>query len=258
MQLSRQEFVSLIPLDKRSLEIGALHQPILHPSYYNNKILDVRSTEDLKTYYADKPDCVCENIVNVDYVWSGQPYDELIKDKFDMVISSHNIEHQPDLIGYLNNIESVLQDDGRLYLIIPDCRFCFDHFKHDTKLHQVLAAHLTKQKQPPIDVLIEDVILKTHNNCILHRNGDHGETQENNADLVKQEYNKLKALLEGPDPMPYIDAHVWKFHPQGFKSIITMLKTLGLISFDIELCTNTRDIEFYAILKKTKTHHKII
>jgi hypothetical protein len=128
--IDRLTFQEKIDPTKLSLEIGALNNPFFEPKLYPNlKFIDVFSTEQLKQNYKEHPDVDINTIVNIDYVWKGQKYIELIPDvKFEQVFSSHNIEHQPNLIEYLNNISSVLKSDGLVYIVIPDKRYCFDHY----------------------------------------------------------------------------------------------------------------------------------
>ena len=72
-------------------------------------------------------------IETVDWVWKGEPLDELLGPErhgaYDFFIASHVIEHFPDLLGFLRNVENLLRVGGVLSLVIPDKRYCFDFFK---------------------------------------------------------------------------------------------------------------------------------
>ena len=65
------------------------------------------------------------DITKIDYVSSDGNLN-IIKDKFDYVLSSHCVEHQPDLILHFKNVEKLLKKQGYYFLIIPDKRYCFD------------------------------------------------------------------------------------------------------------------------------------
>lgn len=54
------------------------------------------------------------NIEEVDFVWRDENYSELTgKSKYyDWIIASHVIEHTPDLIGFLNDCDAILKDEG--------------------------------------------------------------------------------------------------------------------------------------------------
>src|SRR6185437_1662157 len=93
---------------------------------YQVYVVDHLNREQLIEKYQHDP-VATENIEEVDFVWRGQPYAELTgRTKFyDWIIASHVIEHTPDLIGFLNDCDSILKDDGILSLAVPDKRFCF-------------------------------------------------------------------------------------------------------------------------------------
>lgn len=135
--ISRQEFLNLIDKDVDSLEIGAFHNPILTGP--RTKYFDVIDKQKLiiraKGYGYD-----ISKIPDLDYI---HPYSNLgvVKQKFDVIASSHNLEHIVDLISHFNQIEKLMNNRAKYFLIIPDKRYCFDHFKADTWLSDVLAAH---------------------------------------------------------------------------------------------------------------------
>lgn len=116
--MSRVKIIEFINknIDKENnyfLEIGALHNPwlkdIINPN--NIRYLDFTTTEQLQINYKNDPNVDITKIVNVDYILdSSKIYSEYINEKFNLVFSSHNIEHQPDIITHLNNVESILVD----------------------------------------------------------------------------------------------------------------------------------------------------
>lgn len=248
-RITRLQFLSMIPRDKSSLEIGALDKPLLHPTQFNNKILDVFDAETLKRNVND-PNINRNAIVDVDYVWSGQPYTDLISDRFDFVISSHNIEHQPDLIAYLSNVASVLKPGGAMYLIIPDYRFCFDAFRQPSTILEVLGAHIDKKQKPSATDVLDLRAKQTHNFAYRHWAGDHGnmDTSLNDPVSLCKIYDEVAQKVRAG----YVDTHVWKFAPASFVNIMGLLRKMGLTDLDVELCSDTlpNSLEFYARLIK--------
>src|SRR5512133_1118151 len=83
-----------------------------------------------------------ENIEEVDFVWDGRPYTELIGRRhiYDWIIASHVLERTTDLIGFLNDCDSLLKKAGVLSLAVPDKRYCFDHFRPITGNGRVIDA----------------------------------------------------------------------------------------------------------------------
>ncbi len=59
---------------------------------------------------------------------------EIVNECFDVVLNSHCIEYQPNLITHLNHIESILNPGGYYFVLEPDKRYCFDHFIPESSL----------------------------------------------------------------------------------------------------------------------------
>lgn len=252
---SRADFKNLIkPEGKTGLEIGPLDKPLIDAGAYQVERLDYLSQNQLKEKFLESDQVNVEDIVYVDYVWKGEPYEELIRKRFDYVVSSHNIEHSPDLISFLKNISAVLKDNANLFLFIPDKRYCFDHFRSLTNLHEVLFAHLNNHKKPSIYSILEERNQRAHNEAMRHWNGDHGYPQNRLFDEIYQK--PLPDLIRDIEVMntKYNDTHVWQFTPDSFKFIISYLMKNCLI--DLELVrlypTIRGQLEFFAIMRKVK------
>src|SRR6266540_1796095 len=103
------------------LEIGPLDKPLVTRNDGQIKYLDYMSKEELIVRHADA--CDPKNMVDIDYINSPQnELSTLIKEKFDYVIACHVIEHIPNMIGWLNDVNKILKDGGYLFLAIPDRR----------------------------------------------------------------------------------------------------------------------------------------
>lgn len=62
-------------------------------------------------------------IVEPDYVTSPNiSLSEQIKERSDYIVACHVIEHIPNLIAWLNEINLLLDTRGRLFLAVPDKR----------------------------------------------------------------------------------------------------------------------------------------
>jgi len=233
------------------LEIGPLHTPICKRPKCNVRYLDVFTTDELRTNYADDPQVPVGQIVDIDYVWKGERYNELMSERFDCVVSSHNIEHVPCLVSFLANLSSCLVDGGRVFLAIPDKRTCFDHFKIESSVVDVLEAHYRKDTRPPPSALLRHLLLRTHNDSIRHWKGDHGtpDLPEGLGSKAGVMQLKLQQLHETTD---YIDTHTWVFTPGSFAEIVQYLFHEGLTGLETERLYPTEygSHEFYAVLIK--------
>lgn len=244
---TRHEFVS--ELNKQSnlthLEIGPLNRPLLLGK--NVKYFDLESTAGLKAK-AKSEGLDPSTVPEIDF-YHNEGDISIIKERFDSVISSHVVEHQPDLIRHLQNVSRIIKSNsGRYSLIIPDKRYCFDALIPETKITEIIEAFENKLSKPSFWKVVEHRALTTHNDPILHWAGDHG-TPNSNLNLrweaAKEEFRSASGK--------YIDVHCWQFTPSSFASIINGLFDLGYIDFIVEEVFETPmyDLEFCVVLRKT-------
>lgn len=241
-QGERTGFTSAFNNAKRPLEIGPFFKPML--SGGTAKFFDVMDQDALKaravTIGGDP-----EGVPFIDFV---SPIGDLsvVEGTFDLVTSSHCIEHQPDLIRHLQDVEALLDFGGVYALIVPDRRYCFDFFLHDTHIGELLEAFHSKRKIHGLAKIIEHRAMTAHHDTSRHWRGDHG-PKPKNMDVIK---HVIAQYLENPNA--YIDVHEWQFTPRSFASIIADLNELGLLSLKLarlyETVVDTH--EFCAVLVK--------
>ena len=85
-----------------------------------------------------------------------------VREKFRLVLSCHSIEHQPDLIGRLRDVEAVLEAGGAYAAIVPDKRYCFDRFLPESTVAEPLAALHEGRTKHTLQKIIEHYALTTH------------------------------------------------------------------------------------------------
>ena len=173
---------------------------------------------------------------------------KIVNEKFDMVFSSHCIEHQPDLISHLQNVGDILNDGGYYVLLIPDKRYCFDHFRSETTIFEVIDAHVNSRSLHTFKSIAENECLHTHNNSVLHWFGVHGSNEISNENFIRSTEIYGKSMSGGG----YVDVHAWCFTPKVFGGIIEKLNQLGLINLQMHRLCHTvwGRFEFTAVLKK--------
>lgn len=240
--MSRRDFILSIPRDM-TLEIG----PFTNPSLIGNhvKYFDVLDYPELIKRAKEHSYPVTHNI-NIDYVSSSGDL-TVIREKFNFVFSSHCIEHQIDLIKHLNDVSKILVSDGLYYLIIPDKRYCFDHYLPESSLADVLGAYFLQNNgfHHPSNI-IKHRAMVTHNDPVKHWAGEHGDININ----IKTKLTN--ALCEIKENNNYIDVHAWQFTPESFKQIIDTLLSLSIINLKIKHIWNTpfNSNEFCVVLSK--------
>lgn len=234
----RENLLLFIEDDIPLLEIG----PFCRPLKRGPKVeyLDVLDAAQLRVRAGENAAGVPDLIHHVGDL-------DVVDRTYDAVLSRHAIEHQPDLVHHLQQVERVLNPGGGYFLIIPDKRYCFDHFIAESTIADVLQAHHERRRTHTLKSVIEHRALTVHNEHRRHWAGEHGDPERNRTARVKA---ALKDYAEADGG--YVDVHAWYFTPPAFRSIITTLRELDLIGLEIGgIYHPARDRnEFCAILKK--------
>lgn len=243
-----EKILCKIDRTKPGIEIGPSFSPVAPKAEgYNVHIIDHLDREGLVARYSKQN---TQKIEDVDFVWGGESYLELTnKPKYySWIIASHVIEHTPDLIGFLLDCDSILQDQGVISLAIPDKRFCFDHFRPHTGIARLIDAHVSGNKMHSEGSICEyflDTALK--GSRINWTQGYEGEYSlcHNNA---RAAITNREKMLNGF----FIDLHAWCFTPTSFRLIVRDLYDLGYI--ELKECaffpTPPDRAEFYISLSK--------
>src|ERR1700712_4627387 len=245
---NRKSFVELIPKKGRMLEIGPLDNPQLNfnsPDYYS---IDVFTKAQLIENYKDDSNVNKDKIIEPSFIVVNNDYSP-IQHKFRTIFSSHNIEHMPCVVTFLNNLEQLLDDDGCIYFVIPDKRYCFDYYKKETDIYDVLQLFYEKNSRPRLMDVLKMKTQSTHNDSYAHWSSDNHGIDHSEASLVQL----YEPILRQYNTGVYIDAHVSTFTPHSFMKIIGMLSKLKLINLEVHKLYHTLRgaTEFYAILKKS-------
>ena len=240
---SRQDFVALIDDSKPVLEIGPFCSPMLRGA--NVKYVDVFNTAELR-WRAGEYGLDVENVPEIDWVSSASDL-RLVDEKFDYVVSSHVVEHQPDFANHLGQVSGLLNSGGRYFLLIPDHRYCFDHFQASSTIAQVIGAHLEKRKVHSATSVVEHRVFTTHNDPSRHWASDHGDQFENRAHRLRS--SSIEYLKSGTE---YLDVHAWFFTPDTFTSIVNELHEADVSPFVVERIYPTlfQTLEFWVVLKR--------
>lgn len=236
----RENLISYISPDSRVLEIGPFCDPVFRgPNVRYMDVLDADALRERALAIGKDPTSCPETIHFVGDLAEASGLD------FDIIFSSHNLEHQPDLVTHLQVVQSILSDVGNLVLLIPDKRYCFDHFLQETTIPEILEAFFEKRTKHSPRHVIEHIALTCHNDIARHWRGDHGDPPSSRSDLVA---HALKHLEISRDI--YVDVHAWKFTPQSFRALMEDLRHHGLIQMKIDRVYNTpiNRCEFAAVL----------
>ena len=235
------------------LEIGPLHMPLVPRDAAEVAYLDLYDRDRLYESHKINPNITRDNIPEIDFpMWDGtrmRTLDEAAKEgaPFEWALASHVVEHVPDLVAWLQQVEAVTTPDGALVLVVPDRRFTFDAHRPPTTIGQILQAHEDGDTTPSVRAVYDH-----HRTAVtgdpkkLHRSGP------SEAETSVHDIGYTKTQIERARQGEYIDCHVWTYTDRSFPEIIAELRRLGLTDWSVEtlLPVQGNDIEFYVVLRR--------
>ena len=215
----RSAFVPLFRGHRPALEIGPFNKPVLTGA--GVRYFDVMDRAALIAR-ASEIGQAADKVPYIDFV-SPTADLSVVTGKFALVLSSHAIEHQPDLIDHLTKVAAMLAPGGVYAVIVPDCRYCFDHYLPPSHAGAVIEAHMERRTLHSLSSVIEHRALTTHNDTARHWAGDHGATPpRGGAGQVVAAIAEWQASAGR-----YLDVHAWQFTPDSFRHLMGLLHATG-------------------------------
>lgn len=158
------------------------------------------------------------------------------------------MEHVPDTLGWIKELFSVLKEDGYLVLGVPDKRYTFDAYRHETTLQEVLEAYCRREPIPTVRQIFD--------NCFYAvDSSDFGSIVDVSVPFERR--RKLYTVEEALNfatfsyyQREYIDIHCTVWTPQSFRETVTQLNKLGLLICDLEIVEIPEGASFVAYLRK--------
>ena len=243
--MTRQEIIlAHIKRDGLGLEISAGCSPIAPKKQgFRVHVLDHCDKDALSEKYRPHGIAV-ENIEEVDFVWDGRPYGELIgrRHLYDWIIPSHVLEHTTDLIGFLKDCDSLLKEDGVLSLAVPDKRYSFDYFCPITGIGRVIDAAQNPPKVHPAGTAAEYFL------TTASRDGRIAWDARDKSEF-KLVHSSL-GIRDVSERETYLDVHEWCFTPTSFRLMARDLFELGFIQLKKLAFYSTTGSEFYITLAR--------
>ena len=245
-----EKILNNIDVRGKGLEIGPSHSPIAPKREgFDVDIVDHLSAQGLRQKYSDHQVDTAK-IEDVDYIWKGELLSELIKrsEHYDWIIASHVIEHMPDPITFLQQCQHLMKPDGKLALVIPDKRFCFDYLQPISLSGSLLDAFHEKRTRPTPGQIFDYVA----NACGLEQTSAWSTAGFDSLHLLHDFHSAVALWHQACSGSDYFDAHCWRFTPSSFKLIISDLNTLGIIKMSTIAEYDTDGNEFFCILSKVR------
>jgi hypothetical protein len=242
----RARVLAAIDRNGVGIEIGPSHSPLAPKrDGFNVQIIDHFNRAQLRQKYTPHGLDI-DLIEEVDFVWHGQSYLELTGKPrhYDWIIASHLIEHTPDLIAFLNDCDSILNDTGVLSLVIPDKRYTFDRFRPITGLARVIDSHLAGNRIHSAGASAEYFMNVAARDQQLSWSAGRGHHYHfiHSASYARERIEEV--LGKGS----YLDIHNWVFVPHSFRLLVNDLYALGYTKLREVAFHPTEDSEFYVTL----------
>lgn len=251
----RPIFANIDP-DARILEIGGGYRPRFTKKRYPNVYhFDHASSDELRRKFSADPNVahLVSNIQQIDFVADGSPMEDLVPTdlRFDVIFSSHALEHQVDLITHFNSLEKLLKPDGRVIMVIPDYRCCFDALRYPSVVSDVIAVHRRGASVHQRKQIFEHVTRTINVNPGRRLRGYDFSIAGINGSI--EEGVSAVARSEKPDAA-YEDLHAWIFFPPSFELLMLELYMLGYTQLRVEQVSPSYGNQFCVVLKSDERH----
>lgn len=230
------------------LEVGPSFNPIAAKADgYRTHVVDHASQDELRVKYATHGVDLAR-IEPVDIIDDGASLSRLLPEgeRYRWMIASHVIEHLPDLVGFLKRSEDALAEDGRLFLIVPDHRRCFDLFRPVSTPGQVIQAHVERRRVHPLAALMDHYLYAVTKDGALSWVG----TGPGDIKLMFTAADAWR--IAEPASTTYQDCHGWTFTPSSCRLILAVLASLGFTRLVEDEFHPTADggTDFLVVLRK--------
>lgn len=158
------------------------------------------------------------------------------------------LEHVPNPVGWLNQILEVTSVGGIISLALPRKEYCFDKFRSNTTVAELLDAYFEDYKVPSTRQIYDflsrgiaqgyvgsEFISDKFEDC------PKSYTIQDSLNFAKYVYETGK----------YLDVHCSVFQPETFSEVFHELCELGIMNVAIEIVdTGREETEFFVRLRK--------
>lgn len=166
-------------------------------------------------------------VMQTDFTWTpGKKLTECTNQTYDFVVSSHVVEHVPDLLGHMIEISDVLTEKGKYVIVLPNADGTGEFFRRksndaDVVEHFFRGGWSTSPGQN-WDYLMN--IFKYKETAIRDRSFSEFERHHTDAEAIQDAF---RCLTE------YVDVHCWVFSPRTFLELVERLHDLRLFPFRV-------------------------
>jgi SAM-dependent methyltransferase len=212
------------------LEVGPYDRPIVPKEQFDVHYADYFSRDQLRQM--NRRDRETDHIVDIDFVTASSPLHEVVHRRFDYVVASHVVEHIPDLVQWLMDVNKVLVAGGYLYLAVPDKRYTFDIARPLTTTGRILEDHRAGKRRPAFADVFDQ--FRYHRRVTPHEIWQQGPDDESDPAANPPTHTIEEALRQASRAEhEYVDCHCNVFTISSFAEIVGDLRRLGVCPFEI-------------------------
>lgn len=170
-------------------------------------------------------------VVPLDFVWTdGAQLKDCVTTKFDLIVSSHVMEHVPNWIGWLWSHYDVLNPGGQIRMILPDAKLSGEYIRRLSTAEYAYECFLNQVITSTPSQVFGALLYITEWNGI----------QENKPILEYKRWygfeESARLAIESYDR--HIDIHCWAWTAESLVEDLTVLSEAGLIPFKVASTKN--------------------
>ncbi len=224
------------PARQSGLEIGPLDRPLIPRARFRVAYLDQAGRADLATRYVGHG-VVQTGLVEPDIAVGDRPY--LVATggrRFGYAVASHVIDHVPDMVGWLWEVWSVLDDGGVLALAVPHAERTFDAPRRLSSMAELADAYFARLVRPSPRQIIDAMI---------------GTAVHHGLDVGQETWRAFHLANHTRKTGLYADMHCNTFTPASFADLLASLDRCELLGFELlRIGARGEDDEFTVHLRK--------
>ncbi len=222
------------PAARSGLEIGALDCPLIPRGRFSIWRADQAPREELAARYAHG--IAPSMIVEPDFVTGTLPLAVAVGGRrFGYVVASHVMEHVPDMIGWLWQVWSVLEDGGVLALALPHGGHTFDSHRRLSTMADLADAFFAGLVRPSPRQIIDAMT---------------GSAQHGGADMGRATFEAVHKANHSRKTGLYVDVHCHVFTPESFADLLGHMDAVELLGFDVLRLSYLGTDEFFVSLRR--------
>lgn len=248
-EIRRPFLLNDLDVHKPGLEISPLFRPTALKSAHNVFYTDYTSAEDSRDKHSNYDH---DEIMDIDFVWTpGSRLSECIpgQKKFNWAIASHVLEHVPDPIGWMLEVFEVLEVGAVFSIALPDKRYCFDKFRRETEVSDLIDAWIRGNKIPSPKQIYDFLSMSVNDDGTGANDSFHAPDQFDDAPRTYSDDEALNFSIHSWVSGTYLDVHCSVFTPESFCDLISKLNAIGVINVEISQPVIAKE-EFYVSLRK--------